>query len=257
MKVALLAAASLALLSTPALADPPGEPSNLPHWAFGSGYGELGLGAVSVLSLGLNLVPPRHSGLGPDAARAFDPGYDTASYVTAFAVPAFAVIVSAGIESSVWSGLGQPETSANRAVLIELESFMLAEGLTGGLKAIVGRCRPRAWDGHACSTSDSDNFAAFPSGHTSGVSAIAGANLGLAIRSHGKLARLRWTTFVLAELTAIATAALRVGAGAHSVTDVLGGFVLGNGTGVGVAYLHAMDPEARTASRSSPLAWLF
>lgn len=251
---ALLAAgmASVLLVNAPARAD---EPSNGPGWTYGGGYGEAVLAAASFASLSLNLVPPRHSNLGPDAAHAADQGYGTASYATAFVLPAVTLLIGSGVESELWSGLGagSPEARANRAVLIQLESFALAEGMTGGLKAAVGRCRPFAWNGQACKPSDKDNFAAFPSGHTSGVSALAGTNLVLAIRSHGRLARLRWATFLLTEIAALATAALRVGAGAHSWTDVLGGWAIGHGAGMGVAFLHPMEtPPSRPMGTPGP-----
>ena len=68
---------------------------------------------------------------------------------------------------------------------------------------------------------------------------MAGVQLALAIRSSGAPG-FRYASFAVAESAAIATAFLRVAAGAHSWEDVTVGWVLGHATGIAVAYTHPM-----------------
>lgn len=238
------AVASAALLSGTAHAQ---EPTNGPGWAFGSWGGEIAVATVSVSALaGGTFLPQRHSRLGPDMAHPFSEGPDGWSYVTAFAAP---IVLGTGayfIEGYLRSGTGpasidKPYAMALMPLLIEAESVALAEGMTEMLKHAVGRCRPRAWHDDKCDGASEDDFAAFPSGHTSFPSAFAGARLVFALRSEGsEVTALRWINFGLTEASAIATASLRVEAGAHSVTDVVGGWAVGHLAGIGVALMHPM-----------------
>jgi membrane-associated phospholipid phosphatase len=113
--------------------------------------------------------------------------------------------------------------------------------VTGALKALTGRCRPRAHDGRTCVGGEYD---AFPSGHTSTIASIAGVRLVHALRS-GPGSEARFVSLALAEAATVATGALRIASGAHSWDDVLGGFALGHGIGALVALAHPWSATER------------
>src|SRR5262249_53540363 len=141
---------------------------------------------ASVISLTSYLLPQHRSTIGPDARHEYVRAPDYVSYGTALVVPGLAMVIGYFVEGASWQNYRatKPWGRAAYVPIIQLESFALAEGLTGAIKATVGRCRPLAWasDKQGCKIDAEDNFAAFPSGHTSGVAAVAGANFVIALR---------------------------------------------------------------------------
>lgn len=239
---------SLVLLasSTGALA---ADPPNAPGFAFGSPAGEIALGVTSLLSQAAYFLPQHKGKWGPYASVPRDAKISLASDITgAFGgtilVGAFGYSMEAAYLSA--SGAREPFGRALRATLVDFEAATLSTGLAQLLKRSVGRCRPWAYRNGVCGTSDEDH-AAFPSGHTAPVAALAGARLVLSLRSNDP-SGYRWSTFGLAEGASMVTAFLRVGAGAHSWEDVMTGWLLGHVTGALVALAHPMESAPAQAS---------
>jgi membrane-associated phospholipid phosphatase len=254
------AALGMMLVETPARADEPmSGPRFVPGWAGDVPVGEIVLGAASVGGLGFYLLPQNKGKWGPDAAHARQATSDAASYGTAFTLPLVVGFSTWLIEGSMLrdARVSAPYARALLPLLIEVESLALAVGLTGAIKSIAGRCRPRSWSNETkmCASDDDEEYAAFPSGHTSLSSALAGTRLVLAIRSNGRLRGLRWVAFGLTEAAAITTAVLRVTAGAHSTSDVAGGWGLGHVVGAGVALMHSTVPIGRIAVGPTGVNW--
>ncbi len=104
------------------------------------------------------------------------------------------------------------------------------------LKVIVGRERPVMYTGDAVAAgADRDNRRSFPSGHTTVAFSAATAYLVIAGREH---LPHRTRTALLLYGGALATGVLRVAAGKHFPTDVLGGAALGTGIGWLAATIH-------------------
>jgi hypothetical protein len=104
------------------------------------------------------------------------------------------------------------------------------------LKVTVGRERPVLYtSGAVAAASDRDNQRSFPSGHTTVVFAAATAYVVIAGREH---LPHRTRTALLLYGAALATGVLRVEAGKHFPTDVLGGAALGSGLGWLAATIH-------------------
>jgi membrane-associated phospholipid phosphatase len=254
----LAVAGALALCPRPALASDPAH--NAPDWAFGSLGGEIGTAIVCAAPLSMFLVPQRRSKWGAWRTWEADRFYGVLSDFTGAAIGS-ALAMSAGyiVEGRYYqlAGLSAPFTRSLRTSIIDLEAVALASGISFGIKRLTGRCRPRAWKEGKCGDLDSD-YDAFPSGHTTPVAAVAGARFALAINSTGNRG-LRYAAFGVAEGLTLVTAVLRVAAGAHSWEDVLGGWILGHGTGVLVAYAHPMVdlPDESPSETSQPLAPMF
>lgn len=218
------------------------EPSapNYPGFAFGAPAGEALLAIGAALSNAAIQIPQQRTGWGPDAPHPFDPAADRVSDFTgAFGGSGIALAAGYGLEAAYFgdAGVRGGGVYALRGPLVDLEAALLSTGVVQGLKRLTARCRPRYFVDGTCTNEERD---AFPSGHTSPISGIAGARLVLAAQTQGS-AGFRWGSFGLAEVMAITTAALRVKAGMHSWTDVGAGFLLGHAIGALVALAHPVQ----------------
>jgi membrane-associated phospholipid phosphatase len=124
-------------------------------------------------------------------------------------------------------------------VAIIAESALLSAGLTGAVKELVQRPRPYLYNA-AVPASEHDgarDAVSFWSGHAANTAAISFACASLVQRSD---ASKGWKTvaWVAAAAAPAAMGYLRVRAGQHFPTDVLTGYAVGAGVGVGTAYFH-------------------
>lgn len=249
--------------SRPASAQPAFAPS-YPDFAFGAPAGEALLMVGSVLSMSAMLLPQRATGWGPDSARPHDGTIDRVSDFTG-AYVGTVLALGAGYEmEAAYFGNERVRGSgvyALRQPLVDLEAATLTTGMVFLLKRLTGRCRPRFYLDTVCAPDSLHD--AFPSGHTAPLSAMAGARLLLATRTEGA-AEVRWGAFALTEVMALTTAVLRVRAGMHSWSDVLGGVALGHAVGLLVAAAHPMRavevrdraaPASATGSGGFELTW--
>lgn len=255
------AIAALALYPRAALAADAAP--NAPDWVSGDVGGEIATAIVCAAPLTMALFPQKRSQWGAWRESEADRFYGVLSDFTGAAIGS-ALAMSTGyiLEGRYYqlAGLSTPFTQSLRTSIIDLEAVALASGLSFGIKRITGRCRPRAWKEGKCGKLDTDNDA-FPSGHTTPVAAVAGVRFVLAIRSTGDRG-LRYAAFGVAEGLTLMTAVLRVAAGAHSWEDVLGGWILGHGTGVLLAYAHPMvelqdESPFQSSQPLQPLAPMF
>ena len=249
----LVACGTIALASSTAgdaLAAPP-DP-NGPDWAFGDPIGEIGVGAFALLSLTTYFIPQKVTAWAPSFPRPRDDIYGTLSDFTgAFIGSLLQLAGGYAMEAAYYdeNSARLPLERSFRTGLVDLESLILTNGITGVFKRFTGSCRPRAWKEGKCGPEQAENDA-FPSGHTAPVSAIAGSRLVLAIRSTGQVST-RWAAFGFAEGAAVITAGLRVLSGAHSWEDVLGGWAMGHATGSIVNLVHPMV-DVETKPRATP-----
>ena len=129
------------------------------------------------------------------------------------------------------------EALITTAVVVEAQ--IASESITGFLKAVVHRPRPYAITGQSV---PSDVYTSFPSGHTS--AAFVGASALVAVRAFrrpGSPAN-RWIA-AAAFAGAATTGFLRVEAGRHYPTDVVGGAAIGALCGFGIPAMHAHGLE--------------
>jgi membrane-associated phospholipid phosphatase len=104
------------------------------------------------------------------------------------------------------------------------------------LKVAIGRERPVMYtSGAVAAASDRDNQRSFPSSHTTVAFSAATAYVVISRREH---LPHRTRTALLLYGAALATGVLRVEAGKHFPTDVLGGAALGSGLGWLAATIH-------------------
>ena len=234
-------------LSCTLVALAPGQASaqvNAPDWAFGSPEAEVALTVGSVLALGTYFLPQRQSDWGPSPERPAHDGISMASDFTGSVIGAsWQLVGSYGLEVSYYRdhGVDDPFGRGLRTSVIDLQAVTLATGITGAIKRLSGRCRPRAWHDGRCGPEP--EYDSFPSGHVTPVAAVAGSHLLLALRSGGD-SLPRHLAFGLAETASVVTAVLRVLAGAHSWEDVLAGWAIGHATGTLVALAHPMTDLA-------------
>jgi membrane-associated phospholipid phosphatase len=219
----------------------------MPGWAFGSVGGEIALGAATAAAPAFYFLPQRRTKWGAYAEHPRDPDFVLLSNIAG----GIGGIVFAGGFGYMfeWGYLAaksnnhQAPVNALRTSVVDLEAVMLSTGLVQLIKRVSGRCRPWAWAESAqlCQARNDDDHAAFPSGHTAPVAAIAGARLVLALRSDlGQYIGARYAAFGTAEVFSIAAAYLRIRAGAHSWEDVTGGWLLGHATGALLMLAHPM-----------------
>jgi len=133
-------------------------------------------------------------------------------------------------------------TSAQRrghvAVLANSLAWTLAA--TDWVKVAVRRKRPVLYTaGAGAAAGDPNSQRSFPSGHASMAFAAATTYLTMARREH---LPHRGRNAVLLYVGAVGVSALRVSAGKHFPTDVLGGAVLGTGIGWLAAKVHPTEP---------------
>ncbi len=128
-----------------------------------------------------------------------------------------------------------------RAALLWLATGLLTYCLLEGLKHAVGRPRPQLWPWLVTQQGGS-----FPSGH-----AMASACLYtlLAAEAARSWRSRRWVFYVLAALGSLWLGFGRLYLGLHWPTDVLAGWMIGAGMGIGAARLRERQgPERGTAA---------
>jgi membrane-associated phospholipid phosphatase len=230
------------------------EPANSPGWAFGHQGGELALGLGSLASLAVVAIPTRFSGWEPSEQREHVPSIALASdFSGALVGSVWQLSGSWALEGSYYQAhdVRRPYALALRTTLVASEAVVLSFAITELLKRTTGRCRPRSFGDGVCRDAP-EARKGFPSGHTSPVSAVAGSNLLMALRSDGDPS-LRYLAFGFAEAGAVATAILRVMAGAHSWEDVAAGWAIGHTTGALVALAHPMEAREAYGVPPAPL----
>lgn len=146
-------------------------------------------------------------------------------------IPAWATgshFALAGLGTFVLVDVARRENGAAYAVAA-VQAALWAEGLTEVLKAAVGRARPVLYtDGATAAAGNGDNLRSFPSGHTSVAFAFA-TTYWLARKDlTGRPGVVGWLGFVAAAGVGV----MRVAAGRHFPSDVLGGAVLGTASGL-------------------------
>ena len=130
---------------------------------------------------------------------------------------------------------GTPRTVARGNAATYVDALAITLAATNWTKALVHRSRPVLYTSGAAAAAVRDNRMSFPSGHTSMAFAAATSYLVVARRQH-----LRHATrnAVLLYVGATGIGALRLEAGRHFPTDVLGGAALGISVGWLVARFH-------------------
>ena len=212
---------------------------------YSAGWGD----AVSVVAAGIAAVIPHATKL-PKAAPscapcdpASLPGIDrvalhnfSASAGTTSGVLLMGVIGFAGVAS--FDGATPAQRRGHVAVLANSVAWTLAA--TDWMKVVVRRKRPVLYTaGAAAAAADPNSQRSFPSGHASIAFAAATTYLMMAQREH---LPHRGRNAVLLYVGALGVSVLRVSAGKHFPTDVLGGAVLGTGIGWLAAKVHPTQP---------------
>ncbi|MGN6781261.1 MAG: diacylglycerol kinase family protein [Marmoricola sp.] len=133
-----------------------------------------------------------------------------------------------------------------RAALWTVGVMLSASVAGGGVKLLVARDRP-VWQ-HPVEVLTSYSF---PSGHATGISALAGVVIVLAMMLLRRRA-LRRLVVVLAALVALLVGADRLFLGVHNPSDVVAGWFLGSA--MVLIWCAILDPQPRSiARRSEPL----
>lgn len=215
-----------------------------------SGLGLMALGAFALRAPTVDVAP--FDGLGHrDASAAASTASDVVLIAGGVGLPVFAW-------ASERAFAGTRGARSLRAPVVLVESALMALGVVGVVKSVVGECRPRAWSDAAqrcvgdVSGASSEDRLAFPSGHTAPLAAMAGASLGMVLLPRGPRGAF---VPLLGLTTALAGAnlVLRVVAGAHSWVDTTVGFSLGFGVGFVTALLHAgVTTPPRVSFGASP-----
>ncbi len=131
-----------------------------------------------------------------------------------------------GLLASV-SGIPADRARGNAAVFVNAVGWTALT--TEWTKALIHRSRPVLYTAQAASVAgDRENRRSFPSGHTAAAFAVATSYAVMAHRQHLPHAT---RNDVLLFSGAAGVGALRVAAGRHFVTDVLGGAVVGAAVG--------------------------
>jgi len=205
--------------------------------------------AVSVAAAGIVAVIPHATKL-PKAAPscapcdpASLPGIDrvalhtfSGSAGTTSGVLLVGVIGFAGVTS--FDGATSAQRRGHVAVLANSVAWTLAA--TDWMKVAVRRKRPVLYTaGATAAAADPNSQRSFPSGHASIAFAAATTYLTMAQREH---LPHRGRNAALLYVGALGVSVLRVSAGKHFPTDVLGGAVLGTGIGWLAAKVHPTQP---------------
>jgi len=204
---------------------------------------------ASVLTAGVLGEIPKVAGLpnGPPPCAPCDPGslsgFDrialdnfSGSAATASTVALIGVMAFSGFSSV--HGTTPAQARGNVAVLSN--ALIWTYAATYWVKVLAHRSRPVLYTAAAsAAASDPDNRRSFPSGHASVAFAAATTYFVIAGREH---LPHRTRNALLAYGAAAAVAALRVSAGQHFPTDVIGGAVLGSGIGWLAATVHPTAP---------------
>ena len=133
-------------------------------------------------------------------------------------------------------------TAAQRRghVAVFANSLAWTLAATDWMKVLVRRKRPVLYTADAAAAKDDPNSQrSFPSGHASIAFAAATSYVVMAQREH---LPHRGRNAALLYVGALGVAALRVAAGKHFPTDVLGGAALGTGIGWLAAKVHPTEP---------------
>lgn len=171
--------------------------------------------------------PGSLSGFDRIALHTFSGAASTASNVALVGVIAFSGIAS--VE-------GTTPAQARGDVAVVSNAVVWTYAATTWVKVLVHRSRPVLYTAAAPgAASDPDSRRSFPSGHAS--AAFAAATSYFVVAGRQRLPH-RTRNALLAYGVAVGVAALRVSAGQHFPTDVIGGAVLGSGIGWLAATVH-------------------
>jgi membrane-associated phospholipid phosphatase len=141
--------------------------------------------------------------------------------------------VAAGAAVATIAAVPAEFRTGNAAVLGE--TITAAYAVTGWMKVAVARERPVMYTSDAAAAADDpDSQRSFPSGHTAAAFAVATSYL---VVSGRQQAPHRTRNALLLFAGAVAVGALRVAAGRHFPTDVLGGAIVGAAIGWAVPTL--------------------
>ncbi len=209
--------------------------------AYRFGWGDVattaGAGVVALLPSALRLpsLPPPCAPCNPADLWPIDRrvlGADSRNAAPASDVTLAGVVGIGGL----FAVAGAPPAVARGDAAVYGDALALTLAATNWTKVLAHRSRPVLYtSGAAAVAGVRDNRLSFPSGHTSLAFAAATSYLVLARRQH-----LRHVTrnAILLYTGAAGVGALRLEAGRHFPTDVLGGAVLGSAVGWLVARFH-------------------
>ncbi len=170
-------------------------------------------------------------GIDRSALRTFSGSAGSASTALLAGVVGFAGALS-------FDGATGPQRRGHVAVFANSLAWTLAA--TDWMKVVVRRKRPVLYTADATTAAaDPNSQRSFPSGHAS--IAFAAATTYLVMAERERLPH-RGRNAVLLYAGALGASALRVSAGKHFPTDVLGGAVLGTGIGWLAAKVHPTEP---------------
>lgn len=172
-----------------------------------------------------------------------------------FVIDLFDVLLSRPPDG--WHGYGAD-------VLVLAEVLAVNTALNGLVKYAVRRPRPLVYDADLAAVPLADRVApdaalSFYSQHSATAFAMATAYSYLFMRRHPG-SRMIVPVWLISEALATTTAALRVAAGKHFITDVLTGAAVGSALGLLIPYLHQRARPAEGATwasrlRVTPLAY--
>ena len=175
--------------------------------------------------------PASLPGIDRAALHTFSQPAGTASHALLVAVAGFAGLASAD---------GANAAAVRGHVVVFANALAWTEATTQWIKVLAHRSRPVLYTSAApAAASNRDNRRSFPSGHAAAAFSVATAYLAMARREHLPH-RARNAVLLFAGATAVA--ALRVAAGQHFPTDVVGGAAIGGGVGWLVARVHPTAP---------------
>jgi membrane-associated phospholipid phosphatase len=127
------------------------------------------------------------------------------------------------------------------------EAFFLTHGLKECAKNLFPRYRPYAYYGPAPAGLEDENRESMPSGHAS-LAFMGATFLMTALLAEGADPRIAWPVIGGGYALACATGALRIASGAHFLSDVAAGAVLGGAIGWAVPTLHRRRPGTSKVS---------
>lgn len=225
-------------VAAPARAAEPKEASR-PDFAFGHPEAEATLLGLTGAANFTYLIPPRVAFWSPFRARPFDSLVSKVSDMTGAIGGSFLQLGLGFVFETSYlyaSGVSIPGAAALHEFAVESESLLLTSAVTGLIKNIAGRCRPRAYFGLDKPCRERD---AFPSGHTSAIASFSGARfVNLVQTPLNEAFALRFSALLTSEVATAVTGVLRIWSGSHSWEDVLAGAAIGHATGITIALLH-------------------
>ncbi len=195
--------------------------------------------AVIPTAAGLPSGPPPCAPCDPATLSDFDRvALNTFSSSAATTSNFLLIGVTAGSAAALLEGADPKRARGDVAVFGNALTWTLAT--TEWLKVAVHRSRPVLYTADApAAASSPENRKSFPSGHAS--LAFAAATSYLVMSGRHRL-RHRARNAALLYVGALGVCALRVAAGKHFPTDVIGGAALGSGVGWLVATIHPTEP---------------